>query len=180
MDKSGLTLMVEKDIEKSTEIFANFSYDGEKMLSLFNEIHFRYKDIIAGFSKDLSPIAGPEIDSETGLILRQNVKLLIDRLKAFYENGCDNDRLMGSFIKPMEKSVSMRFNELRAQFGESSEYTMLAKQDIINKLDEIEEILMSFEPREKKWNRLRPYLVWVSGKGADVALKFLPLFLYID
>ena len=54
------------------------------------------------------------------------------------------------------------------------------KEEIMMKLDEMEEICAQVVPRSKKWESLREYLIWVSGKEADVAMEILPLFFRIN
>ena len=49
------------------------------------------------------------------------------------------------------------------------------KEEISSKLDEIETVCTSeMEPTEK-WNKLRPYVMWLSGKSLAVASRILPL-----
>ena len=54
------------------------------------------------------------------------------------------------------------------------------KEEIIGKIDEIESITNSVNTKKNKWYALRPYLMWVSGKEADIAMLVLPLIMKIN
>ena len=49
------------------------------------------------------------------------------------------------------------------------------KEEISQKLDEIETVCTSAAETTEKWNRLRPYVVWLSGKSLNIASYILPL-----
>ncbi len=61
-----------------------------------------------------------------------------------------------------------------------NELSSTEKEEIIQKLEEIEEICNLPITRKRQWDKLRQYVVWLSGKDVKVAMKLLPLFLKIQ
>ena len=55
----------------------------------------------------------------------------------------------------------------------------MTHEEIMEKLAMIEEICSLPLTRKKKWDKLREYIVWISGKDVKIAMKLLPLFLKI-
>jgi hypothetical protein len=54
------------------------------------------------------------------------------------------------------------------------------KDEIIEKLEEMEEICAKVLFKRQKWELMREYLVWLSGKDVEIALKILPAFFKIN
>ena len=68
---------------------------------------------------------------------------------------------------------------VRLSIGMMEEISSIEKEEVIEKLGEIEEICSLPLTRKRKWDKLRQYIVWISGKDVKIALKVLPLFLKI-
>ena len=84
-------------------------------------------------------------------------------------------------IRKEQKDIdySADFTSVRISLGMAN-LPAREKEEIMMKLDEMEEICAQVVPRSKKWESLREYLIWVSGKEADVAMEILPLFFRIN
>ena len=75
--------------------------------------------------------------------------------------------------------TEMDFTAVRLSIGMMEEISSIEKEEVIVKLGEIEEICSLPLTRKRKWDKLRQYIVWISGKDVKIALKVLPLFLKI-
>jgi predicted nucleotidyltransferase len=51
--------------------------------------------------------------------------------------------------------------------------------EILRKIDEIEDIVHSSDRRAKKWENAKNIIKWIADKGVDVGIALLPLLLQI-
>ena len=176
-----LKRMVNNDIEYCKKEWDNYSFDWERMGQLFGKMIHKYINIIDGFDKDMKVISAYEKKNNSGDTYRANLKLIISRLEAFRDNGYKNEGL----LKENNSEFNIRpycredFDQVRLLMDRSEKINKKEKEEISTKLDEIETICTSsLEPTEK-WNKLRPYVMWLSGKSLAVASRILPLLTMI-
>ena len=175
--KRELEKRIDKDLNYCKDQYKKYPYDAAVLEAIFNKLLFGYIDIIDGLSNGLN-VVSTESDTEP---LRDNVKLLMERIEAFRQCGCSNDALRDKLFNPKEDpfETRMKFCAAREAVLETESLNDKEKDEINSKIDEIEEICMSVDTKRGKWNRLRPYVVWTAGKSADIALMIMPLFLTI-
>ena len=174
--------MVDKDILYYDDIKEEFSHDRDKMCKLFNDILFRYINLIDGIDDGLIVISAYEENVQMTNIYRENVEKLVSRLKVFKDNNYTNDGLMEFYFNADKCPVvsSDEFLHLRADIGFMSDISESEKEEIQKKIGEIEKICSETATRTQRWNALRPYVVWISGKSVRIALKVLPIFLKLN
>lgn len=51
--------------------------------------------------------------------------------------------------------------------------------DIFEKIDEIEKLVLSTERKTKKWEKAKPIIKWIADKGVDAGMLMLQLLLKI-
>ena len=104
-------------------------------------------------------------------------------MKLFQQNNYSNDGLFDLYLEQERAKdtiiTEMDFTEVRLSIGMMEEISSIEKEEVIEKLGEIEEICSLPLTRKRKWDKLRQYIVWISGKDVKIALKVLPLFLKI-
>lgn len=71
----------------------------------------------------------------------------------------------------------MSFQEIRDQIEDNTYLDDNSKNELINKLSEIEELCNSKESKSKKWSKARAILAFVLDKGVDIAIMFIPKIL---
>lgn len=172
-----LKRMVNNDIEYCKKEWDNYSFDWERMGRLFDKMIHKYINIIDGFDKDLKVISAYEKKNNSGDTYRDNLRLIISRLEAFRDNGYKNDGLLkenirGFNIRPYDRT---EFDSVRLIMDRCEKIGKKEKEEISRKLDEIETVCTSAAEPTEKWNRLRPYVVWLSGKSLNIASYILPL-----
>lgn len=172
-----LKRMVNNDIEYCKKEWDNYSFDWERMGRLFDKMIHKYINIIDGFDKDLKVISAYEKKNNSGDTYRDNLRLIISRLEAFRDNGYKNDGLLkenirGFNIRPYDRT---EFDSVRLTMDRCEKIGKKEKEEISRKLDEIETVCTSAAEPTEKWNRLRPYVVWLSGKSLNIASYILPL-----
>ena len=172
-----LKRMVNNDIEYCKKEWDNYSFDWERMGRLFEKMIHKYINVIDGFDKDLKVISAYEKKNNSGDTYRDNLRLIISRLEAFRDNGYKNDGLLkenirGFNIRPYDRT---EFDSVRLTMDRCEKIGKKEKEEISRKLDEIETVCTSAAEPTEKWNRLRPYVVWLSGKSLNIASYILPL-----
>ncbi len=172
-----LKRMVNNDIEYCKKEWDNYSFDWERMGRLFDKMIHKYINIIDGFDKDLKVISAYEKKNNSGDTYRDNLRLIISRLEAFRDNGYKNEGLLkenirGFNIRPYDRT---EFDSVRLIMDRCEKIGKKEKEEISRKLDEIETVCTSTAEPTEKWNRLRPYVVWLSGKSLNIASYILPL-----
>lgn len=180
-DEKQLRQMIEDDLQYCEEIWTSYSHDKEKLGEVFQRLLLHYEGKIDGFHKDLSVIQNREPSADSAEVYRRNILLLLERMKGFLENGCSNQGLAEYYIRKEQKPVDLGagFTTVRISLG-MRKISALEKEEIMEKLDEMEEICAKAIPRRNKWDLMRKYLIWLSGKDVDIAMEILPLFFKIN
>lgn len=71
----------------------------------------------------------------------------------------------------------LSFQEIRDQIEDNTYLDDDSKNELINKLSEIEELCDSKESKSQKWSKARAILAFVLDKGAEIAIMFIPKIL---
>lgn len=186
-EENNIKDMVDNDIVYFNEIWDKYSHDVDKMEELFNKILFKYISIVEGIDCGLKVISTYEESNKKAETFRANITLLMKRIIAFKSNKYRNEGLYEYYLKSdasngmsADKYFTMGFNEARHSIENDSSITSREKEEIIDKIDEIEEICRMAITKNAKWEHLRPYVFWLSGKDLNVAKILIPLFLKIN
>lgn len=180
-ETKDLRQMVDQDLEYCQIVWQDYAHDWEQLTALFFLLLQHYHDVIEGFDEGLCVIQNREPSAELAEICRRNIKIMMERLSAFRENGYSNEGLMEYYIRKEQHEIDFQanFTTVRMQLGLLKLPTK-EMEEIMQKLDEMEEICAQTVPRSRKWEALREYLVWLSGKTVDVSMLILPLFFRIN
>lgn len=192
---NNIETMVVEDIGKIDEIVL-MDYDKQK--DYYIELTSKYHNMINGFGNSLYGYYKDKdfFDEDVGKnSLIVNFKRIKAMLIAFKTNGFKNFDDKKS-IQPIinntmtntnnnnnnntntnTNDINVTFNSVRENIEKMDNLTDNELNEIISKIDGIEEIIKSNETKRSKWNKLKPFLIWVADKGADVAISLLPLFL---
>lgn len=74
-------------------------------------------------------------------------------------------------------TLNMSIDEIRDNITENTYLSDTAKQELLNKLDEIIELQKSKESKSKKWDKAKAILAFLLDKGADIAIMYIPQIL---
>lgn len=182
MDENEFCRKLDEDINRSYATWDAYSYDEEKMSVLFRFLIRTYKDKVDGFCDGLKVNQPYEESALQAEAYRENIKKMLERLEAFRQNGYQNEGLLEYYLQQEQNDVSMEvdFTQLRLEFGFMQDISNCEKEEIIEKLEEMEEICSRVLLKRQKWELMRKYLIWLSGKDVDTALKILPIFFKIN
>ncbi len=173
---------IDEDIALVERVWGTSSYDSETMEALFCRLLERYAERIEGFTKGLRVMQPYEGTADAAKTCRENVYLLLERMKGFRENGYRNEGLAEYYIRRdrQELNFDADFTTVRLEIGMMQTLSTAEREDILAHLDAMEAICAQVMPKQERWEELREHLVWLSGKDATVAMKVLPLFFRIN
>ena len=176
-----LKRMVNRDIEYCKNEWDEHSFDWERMGALFDEMLNRYADVIDGFDDDLKVINPYEINNAGGCTFRDNIQIIIEKLEKFRDNDFSNDGLNADInsdykIYPYSRE---KFDEARLVIAKNEQIDEKTREEVAEKIDEIETICQGDEKVSEKWDNLRPYMMWLSGKNLVIASQIMPLMMMI-
>ena len=175
-------MMLDDDIMECTEMWNKYSFDAQRMSGLFDMLMLRYGGIIEDFSEGLEVVTAFEDNSLKSELYRKNVKLLLTRMENFRKNGYSNEGLKEFYINTGVKGgiEDITFNEGRKMVMDNEYMSAAEKNEIISKFDEMETIFLTPDTKRNKWEKMRPYVMWATGKDADTAMIALSLVLKIN
>ena len=177
-----LKYSVDEDLLVLKDSWKKFSHDSEKVEKLFNSMMFKYADAIEDFSNDMEVISPYDDSSKKAEALRYNVSKIIERLEIVKAWNYKKDCLREHYLKEdvYGKAIKVDFYEARRFFSEHKEINNNERNEILAKIDEIEEICISINTKKSKWDSLRPYIVWLSGKDVTTGLLIISLIQRIN
>lgn len=181
-EKKKLRAMVDEDFAYAEAIWKESSYDSEKLEQLFHRLLEHYAEQIEGFVKGLYVVQPYDATADRAEIYRQNIRLLMDKLQGFRENGYQNEGLLEYYMRKDRQEIDKNadFTATRLNLGMLPDLTRTEKEDIMAHLDEMELICAQAISKKEKWEALREHMVWLSGKDVRVMLLMLPLFFRIN
>ena len=151
------------------------------------EVHRRlvskYSNIIDGFAKNLQSL----FYDESGNIKKQNLETMRQKLVLFKAMGYKN--IFSSDAKGTQVSVNnvnqntllnnISFEDARNNIENMTALREEEINDIFEKIDEIEKLVLSTERKTKKWEKAKPIIKWIADKGVDAGMLMLQLLLKI-
>ncbi|MFI3174881.1 MAG: hypothetical protein R3Y53_06725 [Bacillota bacterium] len=173
---------VDSDITMVENALKEYGYDREKLTKVFDYLIMEYDSVVEEFCKGLSVVQFYDTPQEQVEVYNRNITLMCERLIAFRENKYKNVGLREYYIKKEYQEISFQvdFTQLRLEFGTMEKLKQRERNEIIERLDEMERICATVGYKKEKWDQLRGHLLWLSGKDVDVALKILPVFFKIN
>ena len=76
--------------------------------------------------------------------------------------------------------INITFEEVRSQVKEMSSLTDEQTQEVLEKINTIEEIVKSKDSKKTKWEKIKSILIWLADKSCDIGVALLPLILKIQ
>lgn len=184
VEEKELQDMIENDFAQYEIVWTQYYDDKDIVEALFLMLIGHYIDRINGFAEGIEVLSGYETIEQQVEVCRKNILLLIERMKLFQKNNYSNDGLLDLYVKQENEkdiiTVEMDFTATKLSISLMEGIPSLEKEEIVRKLGEMEQICNLPLTRKRKWDKLRQYVVWISGKDVKIAMKLLPLFLKIQ
>ena len=170
------------DLIRCKQALKNDAFDVEKMESLSNEMLLRYGEATEGFDEGMEVISTYENQAATAFALGKNIGLIVERLSIIQKEGYRPDGLTRFYLSDgvEGRRYDYSFLEVRKLILEDAAWNEYEKNELLDKIDEIETICQDLDTKKNKWNRLRPFVVWCAGKDVKAAMLLLSLIQKIN
>ena len=114
--------------------------------------------------------------------MRDNLRIMKPKLLA-YKNGLNvlysdaTERTDVNVVVNTHINLEISFNEARQKIEDMPGLTFDETEDIKRKINELQEIANEKTTNKRKWERIKPILVFALDKGVDVAITIMSLIL---
>ncbi len=163
----------------------------DDVISLFIGMHSRYSSLINDFPSDVN---FEEIDFDDEIMdyrMAQYLKNVIEKLDAFRRMGYREMKREGSpnivihneNNNHNENNLSnmlLSFQDAKQKIENMSALTDNEIEEILQKINQLEDVVNSAERKSKKWENVKGIIKWVADKSFDVAKIIIPLVLKIE
>ena len=178
--------MVEEDIKHIDEAM---NQNADERLELFRQLHGKYQSCIIdwansmwGFNPNDNTIY---LDTIGELSVIENLKLAKAKLTTFKfgMNAVSLPNAPTNQINIQNNNiikVNITFEEVRSQVEDMTSLTEEETKELLERIDELEEIVNSKDKKKTKWQKVAPILKWLADKSFDIGMKILPLILKIQ
>lgn len=107
------------------------------------------------------------VNLKSGLV-KDNEKGQIINVNASSNNTNNNSNVM---------TINMSIDEVRKNISDNTYLGDTEKDELLQKLKEIEDLQKSKESKSKKWGIAKGILSFILDKGADIAIMYIPQIL---
>ncbi|MCI6678254.1 MAG: hypothetical protein MSF41_03555 [Oscillibacter sp.] len=174
--------MIEADIKRIDESIT--SGTDMQRWELFREIDGKYQSCIADFYKGMwqsshssEVLYFNKLKAYPNEIL-ENLKMAKAKLEVFrYGANATSSQMPPSTNVSVTTNVnvSVTFEQVRSQIEDMTALSREQTDEILEKINELEEISKEKSSRKTKWEKVRPIIAFALDKGADVAIAILSL-----
>lgn len=178
---------IKKDIQKINDVMNN--NDDTELISLHRLLDGKYQTVIIDWGKSMWGYSNESgfnyllLDADS---IKENLSLMGHKLEAFLI-GLNDKRNFGKFAYNSGINVTINnsnivdveinFEEIRQKIEDMPGLNNEDTEEIKSKIDELENISKESISKKKKWEKVKPILLFVIDKGADVAISIMPLIL---
>jgi hypothetical protein len=76
-------------------------------------------------------------------------------------------------------NIDITFDQVREKVENMTSLKETEIQEVLHKVNELENILKSSDRKAKKWENAKEIIKWIADKSVDIGIAFLPLLLKI-
>lgn len=175
-------IMLHKDIAKCEEAMGR--NDNDELYRLYELLYPKYLNQISGLNHGIS---GEREDAFSDI---EFIKEMMEMQMAIIEQQEKYDSLKQSNVlinanntnnntNTNSMSVKVSFDEAKKEVENMSSLTDLEIEEVLKKIEELEQIVLSKDRRSKKWENAKGIIKWIADKGVDVGISLLPLLMQI-
>ena len=184
---NGFLEMIENDIKRIDSLLETGT--DTACWELFRELDGRYQSCIKDFYQ------GMWSSNRDGTILyfnqlvdqpqsvADNLKIIKAKLETykFGMNASDIPHSPSTQVNVTTNvNLNVTFEQARAKIEDMTSLTNEETQAVLEKIDEIEQVIKGNGSKKSKWEKVKPVLVWLADKSCDVGIALLPLLLQIS
>ena len=180
---------VYQDIDNIEEALE--SNDSEKMFDVHSEIDATYQSAIINWGMSMycyNPNFGFDIYRDDTEALRFNLRKMKAKLRSYskgfnlnYDNqAIKRNQNISVNVNNNNSNVinlNLTFDQARQQVEEMTTLSQKQSDEIIEKINEIENISKEKSTKKRKWEKIKPILAFALDKGVDIAIMLWSLAL---
>lgn len=168
-------IIVENDKMKAKEFvrecIAVFKTEIDNIDMNLDYTNFYKNDVDSDYINDIrilkAHLENYRVNLKSG-ILKENEKGQIINVNASSSNTNNNSNVM---------TINMSIEDVRENISDNTYLGDIEKEELLQKLKEIEELQKSKESKTKKWGIAKGILSFILDKGADIAIMYIPQIL---
>lgn len=183
---------IRSDIRKIDDALQNA--DPNVLKELHRYLDGKYQSCITGWGDSMYEYVvghGFEYEYLGPHALRDNLTLMKPKLEAFLygwnmnrSTGFSGSHFDGSHDVNVTVNntvnISISFKEARKQVEDMSSLTDEQTREVLERIDEIEQVINTDTSKKSKWEQIKPVLKWLADKSYDLGKTILPLLLKIQ
>lgn len=182
---SELKRMVDTDILRLKSAINDSGFK-ESKIDLMKEMEGKYSVCIQDFYKGLWHADEHGIyityEDENKTYVIQNLRSILSRLQGFMFNLNSRLSTQGpltqvSVTNNNNIEVNISFDDVRNKIEEMPSLSNIETKEILNRIDDLENIIKSPNSKKSKWTKISPILKWLADKSVDVGLTLIPLIM---
>lgn len=174
---------VQEDIQRIDDAIQNA--DPVEMESLHRYLDGKYQYCIADWGKSMWGYGdglGFAYDMLGADSIKENLFMMKPKLEAFIYGWNAAGKSTGYSRNPDVNvtvnntvNISISFEETRQKIEDMTTLSREQTDEILEKINELEEISKEKSSRKTKWEKVKPIITFALDKGADVAIAILTL-----
>ena len=180
--KDELKKIIDQDIAIGKEIIEKHDVRAGK--EIHRRLKSKYNAIISGFNGGLHDL----FYDDKGERCLENIKTMIEKLELFkaveyvniYSQDASGITINNNNTNSNSVEMNMSFEMARETVENMTALPDSEVEEILLKIQEVENIVKSDERKTKKWENAKSIIKWIADKGIDVGKVLLPLVLQIQ
>lgn len=171
--------IIDEDIDICTAELHNG--DQQSRYTFHQRLISKYGNIIDGFKADLHQL----FYDESGAYALENIETMRQKLVLFKAMGYQNvyaesdSGITVNNTNQMTANINITFSEAKSNIERMSALSDPEIEEILQKINELENIVNSTKRKTKKWDKAKDIIHWIASKGVDVAMTIIPLLMKI-
>ena len=175
-----------KDTEELKSIIDDFNNIGPSTLNpLYDSLIAKYSKIVPDFSDNIEGYRKSDgfFFPVERVSLKKNIKNIYEKMMVCVRLNFINIKFADVSNIPFFQinnnnqntmEVNLTFEQLKDRVENITSVNNEEIDEILEKINEIEDICKSNDRKTKKWEKIKKILVWIMDKGIDVAIQVIP------
>lgn len=178
------------DMKEIEDVLNNNVQDIELLKRIHRKVDGKYQTCIKDWSNGMwawIPQFGFDYELLDVSSLIDNLQTMLYKLSAFAMNlNALNKEENNMIFQPIinnnnnnsnvnQLNIQINFEDLRDSFKQAPNISSEEKQEILEKINELETIYNSRTTKSNKWEKITKILKWLGDKSIDVGIAFLPI-----
>lgn len=179
-----MKLEIRKDILVCEKLLQKDFVEGKEFSNIIGKYRTKYPNFSDGFKNYAMSVGGRVPNQiENVKILKSKLEFLLVEIEnpQLYENNNVNTTVNVSNLNSNNNTnknyMNFTLDDARKNIEENTYISDKEREELLQKLEEIESLQKSKQSKNKKWSTAKEILKFILDKGADIAIMFIPQIL---